>query len=49
VLLLPLEVTFRALGPEFLAQFGAEYVALQAPVGSVTPQTPTQATAPTTG
>lgn len=37
VVLLPLEVVARALGPEFLAQFGAEYVALGAPLAPVPP------------
>jgi hypothetical protein len=31
VLLLPVLVTFRAMGPEFLAQFGEEYRSLSAP------------------
>ena len=48
VLLLPLEVLFRALGPEFLAQFGAEYAALQGPVAPVSPEAPAPTTAPTT-
>jgi hypothetical protein len=49
VVLLPLEVTARALGPEFLAQFGAEYEALGVPMAPVTPPAVTPTSAPTTG
>jgi len=49
VVLLPLEVTFRALGPEFFAQFGPEYAALNAPVASMLPAAPTPTSAPTPG
>jgi hypothetical protein len=49
VVLLPLEVTFRALGPEFLAQFGREYAALGAPVTPLAPSATTPTSAPTTG
>ncbi len=37
VVLLPVYVTFRGLGPEFLAQFGPEFDALAAPAGENTP------------
>jgi hypothetical protein len=37
VVLLPLEVTARALGPEFLAQFGPEYAVLDAPAPAPVP------------
>jgi len=43
VVLLPVYVTFRALGPEFLAQFGPEYdifAAAQPGGGAVPPSTP---------
>jgi len=43
------EVTFRALGPEFFAQFGPEYAALNAPVASMLPAAPTPTSAPTPG
>jgi hypothetical protein len=49
VVLLPLEVTFRALGPEFLAQFGPEYAALGAPLAPMAPPAATPTSAPTTG
>ena len=49
VVLLPLEVTARALGPEFLAQFGREYAALGAPVAPMAPPAATPTSAPTTG
>jgi hypothetical protein len=49
VVLLPLEVTARALGPEFLAQFGPEYAALDAPKAPGTAAAPTPSSAPTTG
>jgi hypothetical protein len=45
VVLLPLEVTARALGPEFLAQFGLEYAALGAPVAPMAPPAATPTTA----
>jgi hypothetical protein len=34
VVILPLEVTARALGPEFLAQFGSEYAVLDTPAAA---------------
>jgi len=37
VVLLPLEVTARALGPEFLAQFGPEYAVLSTPAPTPVP------------
>jgi hypothetical protein len=37
VVLLPIHVTFRALGPEFLAQFGSDYAALAAPAAPSIP------------
>jgi hypothetical protein len=40
VVLLPVAVTLRALGPEFLAQFGADFAALQAPRPAAPPATP---------
>jgi hypothetical protein len=46
VLLLPLEVVFRAVGPEFLAQFGEEYAALGAPAAPVTPPAAAPTSAP---
>jgi hypothetical protein len=49
VVLLPLEVTARALGPEFLAQFGREYAALGAPLAPMAPPAATPTSAPTTG
>ena len=49
VVLLPLEVTARALGPEFLAQFGSEYAALGVPTAPVTPPAATPSSAPTPG
>jgi hypothetical protein len=49
VVLLPLEITARALGPEFLAQFGPEYAALGAPVARVAPPAATPTAASTTG
>ena len=49
VVLLPLEVTFRALGPEFLAQFGPEYAALGVPVAPVAAAVSAPSSAPTTG
>lgn len=48
VVLLPLEVTARALGPEFLAQFGPEYAALAAPVAPVAPAPATPTSEPRT-
>lgn len=36
VVLLPIHVTFRGLGPEFLAQYGAEFDALAGPAGDAT-------------
>lgn len=47
VVLLPLEVTARALGPEFLAQFGSEYVTLGVPMAPVTPPAAAPTSAPT--
>jgi hypothetical protein len=37
VVLLPVHVTFRALGPEFLAQFGPDYAALATPAAPPAP------------
>ena len=49
VVLLPIEVIARALGPEFLAQFGPEYAALGAPVARQAPPAAAPTSAPTTG
>jgi hypothetical protein len=49
VVLLPLEVTARALGPEFLAQFGPEYAALGAPAVATAPPAASPTPAQTAG
>ncbi len=49
VLLLPIEVTARALGPEFLAQFGPEFAALGVPTVPVPPADPALTSAPMAG
>lgn len=49
VILLPLEVVARAVGPEFLAQFGEEYAALGAPAAPTPPPATATVSAQTTG
>ena len=49
VVMLPLEVTARAVGPEFLAQFGSEYVVLGVPIAPVAPPAATPSSAPMPG